>query len=170
SLIALFLDGSDDRLALAERARSNVDIAQQDIVLRTFMCRHVSHTASADNQNIAFHWITPQFLSEQCCRSGQTVDVIVKGKFAHDAHGAIGLLNGYRRHVDAVEPILFHHGVAGSITNGNAVAYLQGTLEAAFAENVASEAGFAADHVFVLPLTIPQRSSFTVNEQVQHVC
>src|SRR5690606_41222182 len=120
-------------------------VAKQNIVLRALVRRHMSHTASADNQNIAFHWITPQFLSEQCCRSGQTVDVVVKGKFAHYAHGAIGLLNGYRRHADAVEPILLHHGVACRISDRDAVTNLQGPCETPFAEHITCQPSLTAE-------------------------
>src|SRR5690606_4738046 len=113
--------------------------------------------AGADNKYIAFHWITPQCSDMSSAVSGQTVDVVVKGKIAHDAHGAIGFFHGNRRHIDAVEPILLDHGVARGITNGYTIPDLQRRLEAAFAKNVACQAGLAADHVFMLTGAVAQR-------------
>src|SRR5690606_14181916 len=57
-------------------------------------------------------------------RSGQTVDVIVEGKFAYDTQGAIGFLQYDRWHVYAVEPILLNHGVARRIADRDPVAHL----------------------------------------------
>src|SRR5690606_39467587 len=89
TLTTFFLDGSNDCFALAERTRGDMNIAEQNVVLCAFMRCHMSHAAGTDDKNIAFHWITPQSRKhEQYCRSGQTVDVVVKGKFAHQAHGA----------------------------------------------------------------------------------
>src|SRR5690606_31405680 len=118
ALAALFLDRGDDRLTFFDSARGDMNVAKQNIVLSAFMRRHMCHAAGADNKYIAFHWITPQCSDMSSAVSGQTVDVVVKGKIAHDAHGAIGFFHGNRRHIDAVEPILLDHGVARGITNG----------------------------------------------------
>src|SRR5690606_7599149 len=47
--------------------------------------------------------------------SGQAADVIAIGKLAYLAYAAIELLDGNGRHVDAVEPVLLHHGVATGV-------------------------------------------------------
>ena len=54
---ALVPDRVDDRLALAGSTRSDMDIAQQQIVLRAFVRHHVGDAAGADNQNVAFQRI-----------------------------------------------------------------------------------------------------------------
>src|SRR5690554_1018057 len=102
-------------------------------------------------------------------QSGKTVDVVVKGKFAHYAHGAIGFFNGNGRHVDAIEPILLHHGVACRVTNRQAVTDLQRRIEAAFAEDVAGKTGLAANHVLMFARTVAEGGRFTIDEQVEHV-
>src|SRR5690606_27504380 len=111
----------------------------------------------------------PLIVEIRAALSGQAVDVVVKGKFAHDAHGAIGFLDCNGRHVHTVEPVLLYHGVAARVSDGEAVSDLERSSKAAFAEDISGQAGFAADHILVLALAIAQRCRLAVYQQVEHV-
>ena len=47
---------------------------------------------------------------------------IGKVEFANGTHAAVEFLDGNRRHLHAIEPVLLDHGVAGRILDGDAVA------------------------------------------------
>ena len=45
----------DDGLALGKSARSDMNLAQNSVVLRAFMRHHMGHTARADDEDVFFH-------------------------------------------------------------------------------------------------------------------
>src|SRR5690606_17201681 len=91
-------------------------------------------------------FIEPLLLIRLCRPdSGQAADVVGTGKVAHQAHAAVHFTDGDGRHVHAVEPVLLDHGVAAGVPDGDAVADLQRAFETCLAEDVAGQAGLAAD-------------------------
>src|SRR5690606_16766848 len=165
---ALVPDRLDDGLALGERARCNVYVPEQGIVLRALVCHHVSHPTRSDNQDITLHSHLPSLWFDRPS-SGQAADVVVIGKLAHEAHAAVQSADGDGRHVDAVEPVLLDHGVGAGIADRDAVADLQRAGEAALAKDVAGKTGLAADLIDVLALLATDRRRFAVDQQTEHV-
>lgn len=56
---ALALDRFDDRVALSQGARGDVDVAQQRVVLRALVRYDLGDATGADDQDIALHSIPP---------------------------------------------------------------------------------------------------------------
>ncbi len=57
----LLMDGADDRLAFAEGARGDMDVAQEIVVLRAFMRDDLRHAAGANDEDVLLHfgWVPP---------------------------------------------------------------------------------------------------------------
>ncbi len=59
--VAFFLDGVNNGFAFGYGTRSNINIAQQFVVLSTFVCGYMSDATGTDNKYIFFHGFTPFF-------------------------------------------------------------------------------------------------------------
>ncbi len=57
--ITLFLDGVNNGFAFGYGTRGNINITQQFVVLRAFVCGYMSNATGTDNKYISFHWCTP---------------------------------------------------------------------------------------------------------------
>ncbi|MNO68356.1 hypothetical protein D3C76_591820 [compost metagenome] len=73
------------------------------------------------------------------------------------------------RHFQAVEPVFLDHCVTGCVDERQAVADGQWAVELVFAEDIASQAGFAAHHVGVFAVAGRQLGVQAIDQQVEHV-
>src|SRR5690606_36391251 len=75
--------------------------------------------------------------------------------------------NGW--HLHTVEPVLLDHGVTGGIDERQPITRLELPVKAELAEDIARQAGFAADHVLMGAVAGFHASLLPVDQQVQHV-
>src|SRR5690606_27232584 len=68
----LLVDGLDDRLALGESPRSDMDIAEDIVVLRAFVGHHLAHATGTDDQNVPFHLGLDLLSFRMSLRTGST--------------------------------------------------------------------------------------------------
>src|SRR5690606_17101111 len=140
------------------RARSDMDVAQHRVVLRTFMRHYAGDTTRADNEYIFFHSscsVHDSGIDGGCLAgsSAQAIHIVLISKFLYDTYTAIELLDRDSRHFHAVEPVFLDHGVARRIAQRHPGPWHQGLGKIELAEHIARQAGIAADQIAVRPDT-----------------
>src|SRR5690554_7364554 len=81
--------------------------------------------------------------------SGEAAFKVVVAKLAYQLNFSVEVAYGNGWHLHTVEPVLLDHGVPGGIDERQPITGLELPVKAELAEDIARQAGFAADHVLM---------------------